>query len=162
MQISEAAAPRQAHPGDEVEIGVVFTAENGAETVKKVRYRIPVGAPVGLMYLTVSDASSANLFEFQGTLGTPPRSAAQVFSFLNGLRSNTSAYVRVWRADASYTMDGRDLPNIPVSLAAILGRSQPGAAALASTHGTKITEIEVPAGDGVVTGSKTIQIEVKE
>ena len=162
MQISDAAAPRQAHPGDEVEIGVVFTGENGVDMVKKVRYRIPVGAPVGPMYLTISDASSANLFEFQGTLGMPPSSSAQVFSFLNGLRSNSSAYIRVWRAEASYSIDGRDLPNPPASLAAIMNRSQPGASALASTHGAKIAEIEVPAGDGVVTGSKTIQIEVKE
>jgi hypothetical protein len=68
----------------------------------------------------------------------------------------------VWRADAAYSIDGRDLPNPPASLAAILGRSQPGAASLASTRGTKVAEIEVPGGDAVVTGSKTIQIEVKE
>ena len=162
MQISDAFAPRQAHPGDDVEISVVFSGENGVETLKKTHYRVPVGAPAGLMYLTVSDASSANLFEFQGVLGVPARSAAQVLSLLNGLRSNTSAYVRVWRADAAYSVDGRDLPDPPASLAAILGRSQPGAAALASTRGAKVAEIEVPAGQNVVTGSKTIQIEVKE
>jgi len=114
------------------------------------------------MYVTVSDASSANLFEFQGALGVQARSAVQVLTLLNGLRSNTSAYVRLWRADATYTMDGRDLPDPPASLAAILGRLQPGAAALASTRGTKVAEIEVPAGENLVTGSKTIQIEVKE
>jgi len=162
MQIADAFAPRQAHPGEDVEIGVVLSGENGAETVKKTRYRVPVGSPAGILYLTVSDASSANLFEFQGAFGAPARSAAQVLNLLNGLRSNTSAYVRVWRADAAYSMDGRDLPNPPASLAAILGRSQPGAAALASTRGAKLAEIEVPAGENVVTGTKTIQIEVKE
>jgi len=162
MQIADAFAPRQAHPGDEVEISVVLTAENGAETVKKTRYRIPVGSPAGVLYLTVSDASSANLFEFQGALGVQARSATQVLSLLNGLRSNTSAYVRVWRADAAYSLDGRDLPDPPASLAAILGRSQPGAASQASTRGARVAEIQVPAGDSVVTGTKTIQIEVKE
>jgi hypothetical protein len=162
VQIADAFAPRQAHPGDDVEIGVVFSGENGAETVKKVHYRVPVGAPAGVIYLTVSDASNANLFEFQNVLGVPARSAAQVLTLLNGLRSNTSAYVRVWRADATYSMEGRDLPNPPASLAAILGRSQPGASALASTRGTKVAEIEIPAGENLVTGSKTIQLEVKE
>ncbi len=162
LQIADAFAPRQVHPGDDVEISVVLSGENGAETVKKTSYRVPVGAPAGLMYLTVSDASSANLFQFQGTLGTQARSSAQVFSLLNGLRSNTSAYVRVWRADAAYSMDGRDLPDPPASVATILGRSQPGAAALASTRGAKVAEIEIPAGENLVTGSKTIQIEVKE
>jgi hypothetical protein len=162
LQITDAFAPRQVHPGEDVEISVVLSGENGAETVKKTSYRVPVGAPAGLMYLTVSDASSANLFEFQGALGVQARSVAQVFSLLNGLRPNTSAYVRVWRADAAYSMDGRDLPDPPASLVAILGRSQPGAAALASTRGAKVAEIEIPAGENVVTGSKTIQIEVKE
>jgi len=95
-------------------------------------------------------------------LGAPARSVEQVLNLLNGLRSNTSAYVRVWRADAAYSMDGRDLPDPPASLAAILGRLQPGAASLASTRGTKVAEIEVPAGASAVTGSQTIQIEVKE
>ena len=162
MQISDAFAPRQVHPGDDVEISVVLTSETGAETVKKTRYRVPAGSPTGVLNLTVSDAASANLFEFQGSLGVQARSAAQVLSLLNGLRSNTSAYVRVWHADAAYSVDGRDLPNPPASLTAILGRSQPGAASLASTRGTKVAEIEIPAGDAVVTGSKTIQIEVKE
>jgi hypothetical protein len=162
MQIADAFAPRQAHPGDDVEISVVLTGEKGVETVKKTRYRVPVGAPPGLLYLTVSDASSANLFEFQGALGVQARSAAQVLNLLNGLRSNTSAYVRVWRADAAYSIDGRDLPDPPASLTAILGRSQPGAASLASTRGAKVAEIEIPAGASVVTGTKTIQIEVKE
>jgi len=162
IQIADAFAPRQVHPGEDIEISVVLAGEDGAETVKKTKYRVPVGAPAGLMYVTVSDASSANLFEFQGALGVQARSAVQVLTLLNGLRSNTSAYVRLWRADATYTMDGRDLPDPPASLAAILGRLQPGAAALASTRGTKVAEIEVPAGENLVTGSKTIQIEVKE
>jgi hypothetical protein len=162
MQIADAFAPRQVHPGEDVELSVVFAGEDGAETVKKARYRVPVGAPVGPLYLTVSDASSANLFEFQGALGVQARSASQVLNLLNGLRSNTSAYVRVWRADTAYNLDGHDLPEPPASLAAILGRLQPNAGALASTRGSKIGEIEVPAGEYVVTGSKTIQIEVKE
>ncbi|HEY1758687.1 MAG TPA: SpoIVB peptidase S55 domain-containing protein [Bryobacteraceae bacterium] len=162
MQIADAFAPHQVHPGEDVEISVVLVGEDGVEMVKKTHYRVPVGAPAGLLYLTVSDASSANLFEFQGALGVQARSAEQVLNLLNGLRPNTSAYVRVWRADAAYNLDGRDLPDPPASLAAILGRSQPGAAALVSTRGAKVAEIEVPAGENLVTGSKTIQIEVKE
>ncbi len=162
LQIADVTAPRQAHPGEDVEISVTLTGENGAETVKKAHYRVPVGAPAGPLYLTVTDASNANLLEFQGTLAVQPRSPAQVLALLNGLRSNTSAYVRVWRADGVYTVEGHDLPNPPASLAAILGRTQTGAAALANTRGTTVTEIDIPAGDNVVSGSKTIQIEVKE
>lgn len=162
LQIADASAPRQAHPGDDIEISVVLSGEGGAETVKKVHYRVPVGAPAGPLNLTVTDASSANLLEFSGTLSVQPQSAPQVLELLNGLRANTSAYVRVWRADSVYSLQGRDLPNPPASLAAILTRSQPGAAAAANLRGTTVAEIAIPAGDNLVTGSKTIQVEVKE
>ncbi len=162
VQIADVAAPRQARPGEDVEIDVTLSEENGVETVKKIRYRVPVGAPAGTVNLTVTDASNANLLEFQGVVGVPARSPTQVLALLNGLRTNTSAYLRVWRSDAVYSVDGRDLPNPPASLAAILGRSQPGAAGLANTRGTTVTEIEIPARENVVSGSKTIQIEVKE
>jgi hypothetical protein len=162
VQIADVEAPRQARPGEDVEIGVTLSEENGAETVRKIHYRVPVGAPAGTLNLTVTDATNANLLEFQGVVGIPARSPAQVLALLNGLRSNSSAYVRVWRSDAVYSVEGRDLPNPPASIAAILGRSQPGAAGLANTRGTTVTEIEIPAGDNLVSGSKTIQIEVKE
>lgn len=162
VQIADVEAPRQARPGEDVEIGVTLGEENGAETVKKVHYRVPVGAPAGILNLTVTDSSNANLLEFQNVVGVPARSAAQVLTLLNELRTNTSAYLRVWRSDAVYSVEGRDLPDPPASLAAILGRSQPGAAGLANTRGTTVTEIEIPAGENLVSGSKTIQIEVKE
>jgi hypothetical protein len=161
-QISEVEAPHQVRPGDDVEISVTFTKEDGAEMVKKVHYRVPVGAATGTLYLTVTDASSANLLDFQNVVGTQARSPQQVLELLNGLRSNTSAYVRVWRADGVYSVEGRDLPDPPASIAAILSRSQPNASSLASTRGTTVTELQVPAGDSVVSGTKTIQIEVKE
>jgi hypothetical protein len=110
----------------------------------------------------VTDATNANLLEFQGVLGIQPRTAEQVLTVLNGLRPNTSAYARVWRADPVYTVEGRDLPNPPASIATILARTQSNAAVLGSTRGTTVTEIAVPAGDNLVSGSKTIQIEVKE
>jgi hypothetical protein len=161
-QIADVAAPRRARPGDDVEISVVLTGENGAETVQKSHYRIPVGAPAGPLYATVSDAAAANLAEVQTAMGSPARSPQQVLQLLNGLRSNTNAYIRLWRSDANFTADGRDLPGLPASLAIIFGKAQGGAPGSSLTRGAKVAEIAIPAGDNVVTGSKTIQIEVKE
>src|SRR5215471_922350 len=162
MQIADLAAPRRARPGDDVELNIVLTGENGAETVKKSRYRIPVGAPAGPLYVTVSDAATANLAEVQTAMGSPARSPEQVLQLLNGLRSNTNAYIRFWRADMNFTADGRDLPGLPASLAIIFGKAQGGASGSGLTRGAKMAEIAIPAGDNVVTGSKTIQIEVRE
>jgi hypothetical protein len=111
----------------------------------------------------VSDATSTNLLEFQSMAGTPQHSAQQVLSMLTGFRSNTKAYLRVWRSEPSFTVEGRDLPAPPPSLAMILSRVQQGAGNILTPRGAKLAEIEIPAGAGVVvTGSKTAQIEVKE
>lgn len=160
LQIADVAAPRQVRPGDDVELIVGFTGENGAESSKTVHYRVPIGAPPGTVYVTASDAASANLLEMQAAIGTPVHSAAQVLDFLNGLKTSTSAYVRIWRMDTAYTVEGRDLPDPPPSLAMILGRAQAGS--LVNWRGSKAAEIEIAEPGSVVTGSKTVQIEVKE
>jgi hypothetical protein len=162
LQIADVAGPRQARPGDDVTLNVMLYGENGAETVKAAHYKIPVGAPLGPLYVTVSDASAANLTDVQNAMGSPARSAEQVFGLLNGLRSNTNAYIRVWRAEPNYTVDGRELPGLPASMAIIAGKTQPGNSNLINARGSKVAEMSIPAGENVVTGSKTIQIEVKE
>jgi hypothetical protein len=163
QQIADLIAPRTVHPGDEVELTVVLAGDSGAETSQRVRYRVPVGAPAGPLSFTVSDATSTNLLEFQSMAGTPQRSPQQVLNLLTGFRSNTKAYLRVWRSEPSFNVEGRDLPAPPPSLAMILSRGQQGAGNLLTARGAKLAEIEIPAGAGVVvTGSKTAQVEVKE
>jgi hypothetical protein len=160
-QIADMVAPRQARAGDDVELMLTLAGDNGVETVKKVRYRIPIGAEPGVLYFTAADSTTTNLVEFQSAIGVPMHSAGQVLAMLNSLRGNTKTYIRVWRAEQAFTVDGRDLPSPPPSLAMMLNRMQPGAN-LANWHGSKLAEIEIASGDRVVTGSKTIQVEVKE
>jgi len=162
MQIADVVAPRQVRPGQEIEITVVLSGENAVETTRRVKYRVPAGAPNGTLYLTASDATSANFLEFQNAAATPFRTPAQLLGFLNGLRTNTKAYLRVWRAENSFTVEGRDLPDPPASIAMIFSRVQPAGTAALNTRGSKVAEIEIPASDNVVTGSKTIQIEVQD
>ncbi|HXP86515.1 MAG TPA: SpoIVB peptidase S55 domain-containing protein [Bryobacteraceae bacterium] len=159
-QIASVVTPRQVRPGGDLPITMVLAGDNGAEITKTVVYRVPVGAPPGTLSVTVADASTTNLLEYQAVYGTPAHSPAQVLSLLNGLRSNTSAWVRVWRNETDYTVEGRDLPDPPPSIAMILGRAQAGSTTLLN-RGSKVAEIEMPEGSSVVTGSKTVQVEVK-
>jgi SpoIVB peptidase S55 len=162
-QILDLVAPRSARPGEEIDLVVVLGGDNGAETSRHVRYRVPVGAETGPLYFTVSDATATNVVEFQAAVGTPQHSPAQVLNLLNALRSNTKAYVRVWRSEPSFTVEGRDLPGPPASLAMILTRAQAGTTNQVSARGAKLAELEVSPGPGlVVTGTKTVQVEVKE
>jgi hypothetical protein len=162
VQIADIAAPRSVRPGQDVELVVSMTGENSVELQRKVFYHVPVGAPLGPINFTVADAASTNMMEFGATIGLQSHSPGQVLEFLNGLRANTKAYVRVWRNETSYTVDGRDLPSPPPSVAMIFSRAQTQAANTANLRGSKLGEIEISAGANVVSGSKTVQVEVKE
>ena len=156
------ASPREVHPGDTVEIVTTFSGENGAEMMKTVRYAVPVGLQTGPLFFTVADASSTNVLDYQQLLAAQPKSPSQVLSFLNGLRPNTDAYVRVWRADPSFQSQGADLPDPPASVALIFGRAQTAQLAVPMARGSRLAEIDIGTGGAVVAGTKTIQVEVRE
>jgi SpoIVB peptidase S55 len=162
-QVVDLMAARTVRPGEDLDLTVVMEGQNGVDISRRVQYRVPVGTPVGILNFTIADATSTNVIEFQAAVATPQRSPQQVLGLLNGLRSNTKAYIRVWRAEPSFTVDGRDIPDPPPSLAMLLSRVQAGSTNLVNTRGAKVAELEVPGAPGfVVTGTKTIQVEVKE
>jgi hypothetical protein len=162
LQVDQiSASPKQVHPGGTVELSVVLTGENGLEVQKNVRYRVPVGAPAGALNFTVSDGSMSNALDYQQMAAEAPKSATQLVSFLNNLRPNTDAYVRVWRTDPAFQVQGQDLPDPPPSVGLILARTQ-AAQGVWVPRGSKIDEIQIPTGDVVVSGSKTAQVEITE
>jgi hypothetical protein len=127
-----------------------------------VDYQVPIGAEPGLLYFTVSDASNANLADFRQVLSATPRNPGQVLTTVNSLHPNTRAYVRVWRTDPAFQLEGADLPGPPASVALILAGQQTSFGGITQTRNSKIADMEVDAGDMVVTGNKTVQVEVKE
>jgi len=155
------ASPKEVRPGDSVDLTVTFTGENGVEIQKNVRYHVPVGAPASTLNFTVADATYSNALDYQQMTAAAPKSASQLVSFLNNLRPNTNAYVRVWRTDPAFQVQGEDLPDPPPSIGLILSRAQ-AAQGLWLPRGSKIDEFQIDTGDVVVTGSKTAQVEVKQ
>src|SRR5215471_16668991 len=156
------ATKREVRPGEKVQLHISLTGENGIEVVRQVEYEVPIGAQPGLLYFTVSDANSANVADYRQVLGASMRSPEQLLSVVNNLHPNTKAYVRVWRTDPAFQLEGADLPDPPASVALILAGSQSGAAGITQSRNSKIAQFEVDAGDMAITGSKTVQVEVKE
>jgi SpoIVB peptidase S55 len=162
LQIDQVtASPKEVHAGQPVDLTVTFTGENGVEMQKSLRYTVPVGAPYGTLNFTVSDATSSNMLDYQQLAGSAPKSPTQLVSFLNNLRPNTNAYVRVWRTDPAFQVQGQDLPDPPASVGLILNKAQ-AAQGLWFPHGSKIDELRIETSNTVVTGSKTVPVDVKE
>jgi hypothetical protein len=151
---------REVRPGEGFDVSVLMLGEGGREVVRKVRYEVPIGAKAGPMNISVADGPSTNAGDQRVYTLMQPRPAPQVISLLNSLRGSTKGFIRIWRGDAAYTLDGRDLPQPPPSVGMILARI-PGAAA-SQGRTTTLAEMSFDAGDAVITGAKTIQVEVKE
>jgi hypothetical protein len=162
-QIDQAwTSVREARPGDDLDVIVTMCGENGVEMTRKAKYHIPVGAPPGPLYITVADGATTNLTEYQQLLTAAPKTPAQFVRFLNEMRPNNKAYIRIWRADASYTVGGEDLPDPPPSIAMLLAKTQGSLGSSQTWRGSKAAEIAIDAGDAVVSGSRTIQVDIKE
>jgi hypothetical protein len=161
-QIEQVWTSRQeVRAGDAVELTVVLASPNGAEVKRKVTYEVPVGAPAGPLYFTVADGTTTNLTEIRQFVGAQPRSPSQLVSLVNSLRGNTKAYVRIWRADANYDVQGHDFPSPPPSLEQVLVQTQAAVGGGFPGRSSKVAELEIDAGGVVVTGSKTVQVDIK-
>jgi hypothetical protein len=149
---------KEVKPGDTVELMTQFEGENGVEMTRSLKYTIPLGTAPGTLYFTVADGGQTGLAELKQVINETPHSAEQSISTVGRLRPSDKAYVRVWRAEPAYEVAGEELPDPPPSLALVLGSTQN----LSQNRNSKITELAIDAGEMMVTGSRTVQVEVKE
>jgi len=159
---SVTASRREVRPGEKLQLSVLFLGDNGAETTRQVEYQVPIGAEPGPLYFTVADAGISNIADFRQSLTSNPRSVGQLLNTVNSLHPNNKAYVRIWRAEPAFQLDGADLPAPPPSAVLVLEGSVPAVAGITQTRNSKIGELELDGGDMVISGVKTIQVEIKE
>ena len=156
------SARRQVRPGEKVELSISLSGDNGTEVIRRVDYEVPIGAEPGALYFTVADAGTTNIADFRQVLTATSRTTAQLLSVVGNLHPNNKAYVRVWRSAPAFQLEGADLPDPPPSAALIFAGSQSSSAGITQTRNSKVAEMEIDAGDIVVSGAKTVQVEVKE
>ena len=149
---------KEAKPGDTVELMTLLDGENGAETTSSVKYTIPPGTAPGTLYFTVADGNQTSIAELRQIVAETPASLKQLISTVNRVRPNDKTYIRVWRAATGLRSPGEEFPDPPPSLALVLGGNQ----TVSQNKNSKIAEIVIDAGSMMVTGSKTVQLEVKE
>ena len=75
-----------------------------------------------------------------------------MIDIVNELHPNTKAYVRVWRADPAFQVEGADLPAPPASVALVLEGS--------ATRNSKVAEMEIDRGGAAISASR-LQVEVE-
>jgi hypothetical protein len=156
-------------PGEIVSVSFALTGENGASETRSVDYRVPIGAPSGVLNFTVSDAATLNWPDFGGMNAGSAKTAQDLIRLLDQYRGSEAAYVRVWRPEPSFTISGPapggELTDPPPSVMLILAdpSSSPTAnTAQVATRGSGVSELIVPMSGTVISGARTVQVEVKE
>lgn len=149
---------KEAKAGETVEVMAVLDGENGRQLTRSVQYTIPLGTAAGTLQFTVADGSQTSVADLRQVLSVMPRTPEQMISNVNRLRSADAAYLRVWRAEAAYEVQGEELPDPPPSVAMVLS----GAPGIPKFLNSKLAEIRIDADGNMVTGAKTVQLEVKE
>ena len=156
-------------PGDTIQITALLTGEDGLELTRSTSYQIPVGAPAGLLNLTISDANTLNFPDYAGLNPGSVRSADQLIRVINAFRGSDDVFVRVWRQEPSFAatapLPGGEITDPPPSVALVLANqssSLSGSVLLNTLRGAQVAELRIPVGDYAVSGAKTIQVEVKE
>ena len=159
----------EVHPGDSLQISALLEGENGLEITRTASYQVPPGAPNGPLNFTVSDANTLNFPDFAGVRASSVRAPERLIEMINSYRASDALYVRVWRQEPSFNVAGQlpggELPDPPPSVMLILADPSASAnsnAALTLTRGAEAARLVIPVDDYVVTGAKTIQVDVKD
>jgi hypothetical protein len=149
---------REAKAGDTVDLMLQLDGDGGASVTRTLHYTIPPGTAAGTLYFTVADGPQTSITDLRQLLTESPRSPDQLISNVNRLRPADKAYLRVWRPQPSFMIGSEDIPDPPPSLALVLTAGQ----SIPQTRNSKLAEMTIDAGETLITGSKTIQLEVKE
>ena len=154
---------KEARAGDEVELHLSLTGDEGVEETRSVKYRLPAGLETGPLNFTVADGPSANAWEAKplyagGSLGG--KTPGEFIEALNRLKGNTGVHVRVWVADPAYAVGPRELGNLPRSAAMVIGRSALGGGASWGGSGSKVGAVELDFGEAIITGSRQLTLSI--
>lgn len=171
-QLHIAQAWTSAHevkPGASVQITALLEGENGFQITREATYQVPVGATAGPLNFTISDANTLNFPEFAGLSQSAAHNAAELVRMIDEFRSSDAAYIRVWRQEPAFTVGGPsprgELTDPPPSVMLILADPSDSATtnpALTLARGSSVSELRIPFSGYVVSGAKTVQVDIKE
>jgi SpoIVB peptidase S55 len=144
-------------PGEKIEIQAFVGAEGGGEYVERIPVEIPKDAPIGPLQIIVGDGSSIQALEPR--TGFTPKSLDQLVREMNKIRKSDRLYVRLARAESGAVVKNEEMPSLPPSVLATLG-SDRTIGGYSLTRSTTIFEKEIAPADFVISGQKTLTVNV--
>ncbi|HEV7699344.1 MAG TPA: hypothetical protein VGO43_03865 [Pyrinomonadaceae bacterium] len=147
----------QVRAGDTIEATVYERTESGNVIVRKVPIAIPANAAPGQVSITIGDGAAvqkdAPVTQFTA------RTAGDLISTYNRLKRSDRLYAVITRTSSGLVIGSSEMPNLPPSMLATINSDRTAGGSKASVQ-TTLSETEIPAGEFIVTGSQTLNIEI--
>jgi len=147
----------EVHQGDKLEVQAFARNDSGREYVERISVDIPFDAPLGPLQVVVGDGSSLQAFEPK--TGVTPKSLGQLVRELNKIRKPDRLYLRLARSENGAVINNEELPSLPPSVLATLGSNRT-TGGYTLTRSTTLLEKELPAADFIISGQRTLTVNV--
>lgn len=145
--------------GETIQLQAFARTEGGGEYVERFDLQIPQDAPLGNLQVMVGDGAAVQATEPRA--GFTPKNISQLVRELNRIRKSDRLYVRLSRSDNGAVINNEEMPNLPPSVLATLG-SERTTGGYTLTRAFGIYEKELPPAEFVISGSKSLTVNVVE
>ncbi|MEW5979120.1 MAG: SpoIVB peptidase S55 domain-containing protein [Acidobacteriota bacterium] len=148
-------------PGETVILSAFLRAAGGEEHVERIPIEIPAETPGGPLLMTVADGSTLTAVENRVLRQSfTPRNLDQLIRAINNIRKNDRVYVRLQRLDPSVIIRGEELSSLPPSFSAVVTSDRSSSTSLTTLRSSNLYEYELPSTPFVITGQRSLTIEV--
>ena len=143
-------------PGETIRLRVTLRPYRGEDVVKHLEIKVPEDAEPGRRTLSLGDArSDARLDASEMPHRARPESVKKLLDFFRRPRPNTHVYLRLSGGSRGVALNGKELPDLPASVASVLTKQPRLEASPFSISETRSVSTEF-----VISGRERVQINV--
>jgi hypothetical protein len=159
MQLEGArTSSMEAHAGETITVEATVRPYRGTARNIRIPVVLPASLPDGQMRLLVSDGATLDRVTQPNRAGTRPLDMTATIAQIEGLRSNDRLYITLLTPAAQALLEGRTLPELPVSMANVL---EPLRNSQEMTlNGESAIPVTSVAVDAVLSGQQVISLRI--
>ncbi len=147
----------QIRAGETIEVQAFVRTDSGRTFVQKIPVKIPADTPNGMLMVAVGDGNSIQQTDISQQF--VPKDIAEMIKTINEIKKNDRLYVQIYRVTNGAVIGAKELPNLPPSVLATLNNDRT-AGGFKPTLQTVLTEQEIAPAEFLISGKKTLAIEV--
>jgi len=149
---------QEVHAGDTITVEATVRPYRGPARNIRIPVKLPVSLPGGPLRLLVSDSAALDRITQPALTGSHPLDMNATIAQIEGIRANDRLYVTLLMPGAQALLEGRTLPELPISMANVLEPLR-SAHEMTLNGESAIPVTSIPV-DAVLTGQQVISLHI--